>query len=119
MNTHLVEHAVVCGDGRHYVTALLTLMPDALAAFAKHHHLSGADLYHHPLVLAELQKGVDHVNASSARVAQIRKFSVLMQSFSIESGELTPTMKVKRRVVLDRYKEVIDTMYSETPPEHA
>lgn len=113
MNTHLVEHAVVCGDGRHYLTAMLTLMPDALADFAKHQQLSGADLHQHPAVLAELQKGVDHVNSRHARVANIRKFTVLPKSLTIESGELTPTMKVKRKVVLDRYQDVVESLYND------
>ncbi|HEX5310944.1 long-chain fatty acid--CoA ligase [Aquabacterium sp.] len=113
MNTHLVEHAVVCGDGRHYLTAMLTLMPDALADFARQHHLSGEGLHQHPTVLAELQKGVDHVNTRHARVAHIRKFTVLPQSLTIESGELTPTMKVKRKVVLDRYRDVVDGLYKD------
>lgn len=113
MNTHLVEHAVVCGDGRHYLTAMLTLMPDALADFARQHHLSGEGLHQHPTVLAELQKGVDHVNTRHARVAHIRKFTVLPHSLSIESGELTPTMKVKRKVVLDRYRDVVDGLYKD------
>lgn len=113
MNTHLVEHAVVCGDGRHYLTAMLTLMPDALADFARQHQLSGDNLHQHPTVLAELQKGVDHVNSGHARVANIRKFTVLPKSLTIESGELTPTMKVKRKVVLERYKDVVDSLYQD------
>lgn len=113
MNTHLVEHAVVCGDGRHYLTAMLTLMPDALADFAKQHHLQGPNLHQHPTVLAELQKGIDHVNAKQARVAHVRKFAVLPQSLTIESGELTPTMKVKRKVVLERYSQVVERLYQE------
>ncbi|MDE2593364.1 MAG: long-chain fatty acid--CoA ligase [Burkholderiales bacterium] len=113
MNTHLVEHAVVCGDGRHYLTAMLTLMPDALANFAKHHQLTGENLHQHPTILAELQKGVDHVNSRQARVAHVRKFAVLPQSLSIESGELTPTMKVKRKTVLDRYQDVVEGLYKD------
>ncbi len=113
MNTHLVEHAVVCGDGRHYLTAMLTLMPDALAEFAKQHQLTGDKLHQHPTVLAELQKGVDHVNTRHARVANIRKFTVLPQSLTIESGELTPTMKVKRKTVLDRYQDVVESLYKD------
>ncbi|HET8872035.1 MAG TPA: AMP-dependent synthetase/ligase, partial [Aquabacterium sp.] len=113
MNTHLVEHAVVCGDGRHYLTAMLTLMPDALAEFARQHQITGDNLHQHPTVLAELQKGIDHVNSRHARVANVRKFTVLPKSLTIESGELTPTMKVKRKVVLDRYKDVVDSLYQD------
>lgn len=113
MNTHLVEHAVVCGDGRHYLTAMLTLMPDALAEFARQHQLPNEALHQNPVVLAELQKGIDHVNTRHARVAHIRKFTVLPKSLTIESGELTPTMKVKRKTVLDRYRDVVDGLYQD------
>lgn len=116
MDAHLVEHAVVCGDGRNYLTALLTLDPVALASFATHHGLSnealqGMRLHEHPLVLQTLQADIDHVNASQARVAQVRKFAVLPQSLSVASGELTPTLKVKRKVVLERHRALIDQIY--------
>ncbi|MFT3856792.1 MAG: AMP-dependent synthetase/ligase [Aquabacterium sp.] len=116
MDDHLIEYAVVCGDGRHYLTALLTLEPQALAEFAANHGLPVTDLQRlqqHPRVTEALQAAVDHVNEQLARVAQIRKFTVLKRGLSIEGGELTPTMKVRRKVVLDREKDVIQAMYEE------
>lgn len=113
MTVPLVEHAVVCGDGRHYLSALLTLNQDALSALAAASLISGQDLHRHPLVLEELQRGIDEVNAKHARVAHIRKFSVLPATFSIEGGELTPTLKVKRKTVIDRHQDVVETMYGE------
>jgi len=120
MDTHLVEHAVVCGDGRHYLTALLTLDPVALASFASQHGLTdealrGVRLHEHPLVVQTLQADIDHVNASQARVAQVRKFAVLPQALSVVSGELTPTLKVKRKVVLERHRALIDQLYKSAP----
>ena len=120
MDAHLVEHAVVCGDGRNYLAALLTLDPVALASFASHHGLPEQDLregrlHTHPLVLQTLQADIDHVNAAQARVAQVRKFTVLPQSLSVASGELTPTLKVKRKVVLERNSALIDQLYKGTP----
>ncbi|MBT9609958.1 AMP-dependent synthetase/ligase [Aquabacterium sp.] len=112
MDAHLVEHAVVCGDGRNYLVALLTLDPVALAAFASQHGLlDEPHLHEHPLVLQTLQADIDHVNASQARVAQVRKFAVLPQSLSVASGELTPTLKVKRKVVLERNQALIELLY--------
>jgi len=108
----LVEHAVVCGDGRHYLSALLTLKQEALAALAASHALTG-DVASHPLVQAELQRGVDQVNGQQARVAHIRKFSVLPRALSIEAGELTPTLKVKRKAVIERYQDRVEAMYAE------
>ncbi len=120
MGGHLVEHAVVCGDGRNYLIALLTLDAVALAAFAAHHGITAQDaeqgrLQTHPLVLQTLQTEVDHVNASMARVAQVRKFAVLPQSLSVATGELTPTLKVKRKVVLERNRVLIDQLYKGAP----
>jgi long-chain acyl-CoA synthetase len=112
MEAELIEHAVVCGDNRHYLTALLTLDPLALKAFSVSEGLPAElRLHDHPRVLAALQQAVDQVNATQARVAHVRKFAVLPRSLSIEGGELTPTLKVKRKVVIDRNASLIDELY--------
>ncbi|TGY90422.1 long-chain fatty acid--CoA ligase [Marinicauda algicola] len=110
MNIPLVEHAVVVGDARHYLTALMTLSADALAAFAKKKGIAdpGPD---HPEVVAEVQAGVDAMNKRYARVENIRKFRLLSAPLSVETGELTPTMKVKRKVVIERNRALVDAMY--------
>lgn len=113
MEVPLIEHAVVCGDGRHYLSALLTIDQAALAALAAARLVSGPDLHRHPLVLEELQRGIDAVNARQARVAHIRKFSVLAKALSIDAGELTPTLKVKRKVVIERHRHLVDAMYGD------
>ncbi|HEY5581768.1 MAG TPA: AMP-dependent synthetase/ligase [Rhodoferax sp.] len=115
MNLPLVEHAVVCGDGRHFLSALLTLKPDVLAAVLAGGGVSGVGgvgACQHPLVLAELQKGIDAINQNQAHVAWIRKFSVLAEPLSIETGALTATMKIKRKAVLERHRDVVDKMYA-------
>jgi long-chain acyl-CoA synthetase len=115
MNLPLVEHGVVCGDNRHFLTALLTLKPDVLNAFVKASGIAGipgTNVCQHPLVLAELQKGVDAINQNQAYVAWIRKFTVLAQPLSIDTGALTATMKIKRKVVIDRYRDVVEKMYA-------
>jgi long-chain acyl-CoA synthetase len=113
MDCHLIEYALVCGDGRNYLTALLTLEAQALADFAKANDLvMGPDLHKHPKVLAALQKAIDHTNELQARVAHIRKFTVLTSPFTIEGGELTPTLKVKRKVLLERYQATINELYA-------
>ncbi len=111
MNGELVEHAVVVGDGRHYLTALLTLSPDALTAFADKNGISVDDARTSQEVLASLQATVDEVNERYARVENIRKFKVLPHSLSVENGELTPTLKVRRNVVIDRNRALVDEMY--------
>ncbi|MDE2402031.1 MAG: long-chain fatty acid--CoA ligase [Burkholderiales bacterium] len=111
MDMPLVEHAVVCGDGRHFLTALLTLDEQVLAEFARTHGLPETGLREHPRVLEALQHSIDAVNTHHARVAQIRRFAVLPKSLTIEGGELTPTLKVKRKVVSDRNRAVIEAFY--------
>ena len=115
MNLPLVEHGLVCGDGRHFLTALLTLKPDVLNAFLVSRGVSGvagAAACQHPLVLSELQKGIDSINQNQAHVAWIRKFTVLAEPLSIDTGALTATMKIKRKVVLDRYRDEVEKMYA-------
>ena len=115
MNLPLVEHAVVVGDSRHYLAALLTLKRDVLRNFAEQHSLSGSleQWRTHPQVHAELERGVDAVNARQARVAHIRKFSVIQDDFSIDNGCLTPTQKIRRNVVQRQYAAEIDALYRE------
>jgi len=116
MDLPLVEHGVVCGDGRNFLSALITLKPEVLATFLGSHGVEFTDLAQaslHPLVLAELQKGVDHVNQHQARVAWIRKFRVVTEPLTIETGALTATMKIKRKVVIERYSGLVDAMYTE------
>jgi long-chain acyl-CoA synthetase len=113
MDTHMIEHAVVCGDGRNYLTALVTLDTAALAAFAKSEKISGGDkLLTHPRVLAQVQAEIDQVNAKLTRVYQVRKFTILPNTLTVEAGELTPTLKVKRKVVMERQRALIDAMYA-------
>lgn len=113
MDTHMIEHAVVCGDGRNYLTALVTLDAAALAAFAKRERISGGDkLLTHPRVLAQVQAEIDQVNAKLTRVCQVRKFTILPTTLTVEAGELTPTLKVKRKVVMERQRALIDAMYA-------
>ncbi len=96
----LVAEAVVIGDRRKHLTALVTLDPAAAAALRVERGATNTEPHHaEPAVLAEIQRVVDAVNADMARVEQVKKFCVLPAAFSIETGELTPTLKVKRTVV--------------------
>ncbi len=66
-----------------------------------------------PKIRALIKQAIDIVNGDEPHERQIRAFTLLTEDFSIEGGELTPTLKVKRRVVDDKYREVIDRMYAE------
>jgi long-chain acyl-CoA synthetase len=111
-----VEHAVVVGDSRHFLAALLTLKADVLRDFAQQLGLPG-DLQQwrtSPQVHEELQRGIDAVNARQARVAHIRRFSVIQDDFSIDNGCLTPTQKIRRNVVQRQYAAEIEALYRDT-----
>jgi long-chain acyl-CoA synthetase len=109
----LVANAVVIGDRRKFLSALLTLDEGAKKRFAEGRGLPVEDVHEHPDLIATLQDGVDEVNARFARVEHVRKFRVLPRDFSIEGGELTPTMKVKRQVVSEKYAVLIEGMYAD------
>jgi len=106
----LVSQAVVIGDRRKYVSALLTLDPDAVERLLGR-ALDGPPMSNTALVAA-LQDGVDSVNTRFARVEHIRRFTALDHDFTVEDGQLTPTLKLKRRVVDQRYAAEIDAMYA-------
>lgn len=111
-NLELVEQAVVIGERRKFLSALVTLEPDAAVRFAEQHGFAGEELHTHPLMIAEIQRRIDEeVNPQFARVENIRKFRILPRSFTVEDGELTPTLKIKRRVVNEHFSDQIESMY--------
>ena len=110
----LIGQAVAIGDGHNYVTALLVLDPETAPAWAKEHGIESSSLEElaaHPDVLAEVQRGVDEANSHLARAEQVRKFHVLGQEWTPDTGELTPTMKRRRKVITERYAKEIDQLY--------
>ena len=103
-NLDMVSQAVIIGEKRRFLTALLTLDPDAATKFAQEQGLEGKTLHEHPKLLAHLQKEIDEkVNALFARVEHVRGFRVLPRDFTVEDGELTPTLKIKRRIINDNF----------------
>jgi long-chain acyl-CoA synthetase len=111
----LVGQAAVIGNRRSFVSALIVLDPDASRTWAASHGLAGlslSELARHPLVLAEIQRGVDAANTLVSHAESVRRFKVLPVEWTAESGELTPTLKLKRRVVEQRYREDIEALYA-------
>lgn len=110
----VVGEAVVIGDRRKFLSALITLDPDGAERFASEHGISTDGLHESTSLIAELQTHIENsVNTLFARVEHIRKFKVLSEPFSIEKGELTPTLKIKRNKVNENYASVIDSMYDD------
>lgn len=110
-NIPIVGEAVVIGDRRKFLSALVTLAPEKSAAFAAERGLNAATLHQNPVVLAEIQAGIDKLNENFARVEQVKKFTVLPRVFTIENLELTPTLKIKRRNIAKNWEKEIEAMY--------
>ena len=110
-----ISQAVMHGDRRPYPVVLITLDPEEMPHFASEHGLpeDSAALAKEPKVQELIQGILDEVNAKYARVEQIKKFVILDHDLSQETGELTPTLKVKRNVVNEKYAELFDGLYSE------
>ena len=110
-----ISQAVVFGDNKPYLVALLTLDADEAVKLAEHAGVAPGDpaaLAAHPAVRAELQAAVDAVNERLARIEQIKRFAILDNDLSQPAGELTPTLKIKRGVVAERYGDRVKELYS-------
>ena len=109
-----VSQALVVGDRRPFVGALITLDPTELAAWASERGLDGdvGGLANDPAVHALVQGIVDEVNEGHSRFEQIKQFAVLARDFSAEEGELTPTLKLRRRVCAEHFATEIEDIYS-------
>ena len=108
-----ISQAVMYGDRRPYLTALLTIDPEEAPALAAELGLDPSEPIAEDLAVhALLQKVVDEVNKKFATVEQVKKFAVLPQDLTIEDGSLTPSMKVKRNIVHERYAALYDRLYT-------
>jgi long-chain acyl-CoA synthetase len=102
-------------DRRPYPVAMITLDPEEIVHFAREHDLPEDDLgalAAEPKIIELIQAELDLVNANYARVEQIKRFFILDHDLSQETGELTPTLKVKRNVVNELYAERFESLYS-------
>jgi long-chain acyl-CoA synthetase len=106
-----ISQAIVIGDRRPYLVALITLDPDEVPKFAQEHGLSPEDVPGSEQMRTEVQQAVDHVNTDYGRVEQIKKFKVLPDDLTQEQGTLTPTLKVKRNVVNEKFAADIEDLY--------
>jgi long-chain acyl-CoA synthetase len=111
----LIGQAICIGDRRPYNVALITLDPDVAPGFAKEHGISDASfesLASEQAVIDEVQAGVDRANEQLARVEQIKKFKILPSDWEAGGDELTPTMKLKRKPINQKYEKEIEELYS-------
>lgn len=109
-----IANALVCGDQRPFLTALLVPNLDNLIRYARLKQidfLTMCDLVNHPRILELLRRRVEHLQEGLPGFQRVKRFTLLSRDFSAESGEITPTLKVRRRVVTEKFHTLIDSMY--------
>jgi long-chain acyl-CoA synthetase len=109
-----ISQAMVHGDKRPYPVAIITLNPEELAKFAKDQGILNTDpaaLAKHPKVVERVSRIVEARNHELQSYARIKKFAILPGDFTVENGLLTPTLKVKRRIITDKHRELLDSLY--------
>ncbi|XXX78619.1 long-chain fatty acid--CoA ligase [Sorangium sp. So ce134] len=109
----IISQVCMVGDGRKFLSALITLTESKLAELKGHGALNGDAAITSPEVVDQVKAHVDALNAQLASFEQIKKFTVLGREFSVQDGEMTPTLKMKRNVIEQRFRGVIDQMYAE------
>ncbi|MBM2822926.1 MAG: long-chain fatty acid--CoA ligase, partial [Thermoleophilia bacterium] len=109
-----VSQALVVGDKRPYVAALLTLDPDEIGRWATTEGIEGdvASLAGDMRVRELLQEVVDETNAERSRYEQVKRFAILPRDFTMADGEITPTLKLRRRAAIDHFQAEIEALYA-------
>ena len=109
-----ISQAMVHGDKRPYPVAIITVNPEELAKFAKEQGILNTEpvaLAKHPKVVERVARIVEARNAELQSYAKVKKFAILPGDFTVENGLLTPTLKVKRRIITDKHRELLDSLY--------
>ncbi len=112
----LIAEACMIGDGRKYLTMLIAIDPDTAPTWAESHGVEFTDhaaFTQAPALRAEVERLIEEANQHVSRVEQIKKFHIVPDIWSPDSGEITPSLKLKRQVVLDNYADDIEAMYTE------
>lgn len=109
----LVDQCMVVGDGRPFIAALVTLDRESVPLWAEQHDKTGtiADLVDDPDLLAAVQEAVDEANKAVSKAESIRKFTILPEEWTEEGGQLTPSLKLKRNVVMRERRDDVEALY--------
>jgi len=110
----LISQVMVHGDRRRFLSALVTLNAEGARAWATEQGIpEGATLHDHPLVVARIQAAIDALNARQPSYSTIKRFAIVPRDFTQETGELTPTLKVKRKEVTRNHQAILEAFYAE------
>lgn len=119
----IVSQALVVGDNRPFIAALITLDADTLPGWLSQNGIDQstpiADLAEHPKVLEHVQSSIDKANESVSKAESIRAFRITREDFTIESGQMTPSLKIKRDVVARDFEDLIEDIYAQKDPNKA
>jgi long-chain acyl-CoA synthetase len=110
----LISQVMIHGDRRKFLSALITLNPEELKAKARALGVNGvpfSELVNSPQVYNEVKRIIEEKNKDLAKYETIKKFAILDKDFTIENGQLTPSLKIKRKVITEKYKDVLDGLY--------
>lgn len=110
----VLNQVVVYGDEKPYITALVTLHQEAIIQFSKEKKILSSEfseLLKHPEIEKLVQKSVDDLNSELPRWETIKRYHVVPKEFTVEAGELTPSLKVKRKLLTKKYKDTLDNLY--------
>jgi long-chain acyl-CoA synthetase len=114
--SRFVNQVVLIGNGRKFPSALIVPDWEALRAYAQHKGLdinTASELCRHPRILDLMQRQVDAVTADLSKYERVKRVALIEKELTVEGGELTPTLKVKRRIVDEKYRDVINRLYEE------
>lgn len=111
---HLVSQCMVVGDGQPFIAALVTIDPESFPAWAESHGKKGsvADLVDDPDLRAEIESAVADANKAVSQAEAIRKFTILPEDWTEEGGQLTPSLKLKRNVVMREFRDEVAALYA-------
>ncbi len=118
----LLSHIVVHGDQRKFLTALVTLNSEQTLQVAEENQIlfsDYAELVKNPRIVSLVQKEIDELNSQLASFETIKRFRILPRDFTVEAGELTPSLRVRRRVIEKRFKAEFESMYASASPTDA
>ncbi|MBW1872724.1 MAG: AMP-binding protein, partial [Deltaproteobacteria bacterium] len=112
-----MEQIMVCGDGRKYLTALVSLDREQAQRFAEREGIPFdriSELVIHPRIRRLIEAEIEERNQQLAGFEAVRRFAILPEPLSLDAGEITPTLKLRRKEVEERYRDLIEAMYQET-----
>lgn len=116
--SRFIEHVMVIGENRKHPAALISPNFEYMRDYCEQNDIpcmSNDIMVNHPKVVEAVQKDIDNFNLNFGRWEQVKKFLILPDEWSVESGELTPTLKLKRKPIMEKFADAIERVYSEEP----